>query len=230
MRKWLFIILNFPILVAAQTQSFSHCEQCSEHLITEAELKQLTSRELKLVLNSIYARKGYVFKTPEIQRYFELKQWYKPVEDNSQITFNQFEKRNIAILQKRETETLQELKQIANALQDLKDIIENKNLVEQRVSNSIDPEVFRQFQNTIKHIDPKVLALTGVYRVTIDNGDYQETYHLEIKGTELTLSYSSATTQFYDFYNNSEDIDWSIFWRFNLENNKLSLINTEIAG
>lgn len=56
----------------------------------------------QMIINEIYARHGYVFKTKEISKFFEAKSWYEPdTSDMSEITsrLNKTELKNIKYLQ-----------------------------------------------------------------------------------------------------------------------------------
>ena len=55
--------------------------------------------ELRLIRNEIFARKGYVFKSSDLQKYFESKEWYVP-NNNNQIILSKNEKSNIDLIRK----------------------------------------------------------------------------------------------------------------------------------
>lgn len=50
----------------------------SEREVTEADLVGKTAQELDFMRNSIFARKGRQFDSPELQSYFDAQPWYKP--------------------------------------------------------------------------------------------------------------------------------------------------------
>ncbi|HAX61080.1 MAG TPA: hypothetical protein DCX95_00755 [Elusimicrobia bacterium] len=52
----------------------------------------------RIVRNEIYARHGYIFKSPELKQQFESKNWYKPNPNFSEKELNQIEKRNVQYL------------------------------------------------------------------------------------------------------------------------------------
>ena len=65
--------------------------------ITERQLDRLSRDEVRLILNEIYARHGYVFQTDVYRNYFMNKTWYYPrYSENSQVEglFNAIEKAN----------------------------------------------------------------------------------------------------------------------------------------
>jgi len=50
----------------------------SERYVTEADLVGKSAQELSIMRNSIYARKGRIFNSPELQSYFDTQPWYNP--------------------------------------------------------------------------------------------------------------------------------------------------------
>lgn len=46
--------------------------------LSEEVLKTKTKEELRLIRNEIFARKGYVFKSEDLNTYFKAKTWYTP--------------------------------------------------------------------------------------------------------------------------------------------------------
>ena len=61
--------------------------------LTEADLEDLTWRELCLARNEIFARHGRLFVTPEIAEYFNSKPWYEGQYD--EVTLNSIETANV---------------------------------------------------------------------------------------------------------------------------------------
>ncbi len=72
-------------------------------LFTKSELSSKTSNELKLIRNEIYARKGYVFKNVELQKYFIKKKWYTP-KRNIKIILSEIDNQNVNLIKQVETE------------------------------------------------------------------------------------------------------------------------------
>lgn len=74
--------------------------------ITPSELANKTAGELELGRNEIFARHGYAFQEERIRSYFQGKSWYSPTiqpdEFYQKVTFNEYEKENIAIIQAEE--------------------------------------------------------------------------------------------------------------------------------
>lgn len=49
----------------------------SSRVLTVDEVKQMTSDELRLARNAIYARHGYLFKDKELAEFFKAQRWFK---------------------------------------------------------------------------------------------------------------------------------------------------------
>ena len=70
----------------------------SESLIDKSIIRGLKDWEIKDAINEIYARNGYIFKTPEILAYYRQFDWYyevTPADSFNNSMFNQIEKENI---------------------------------------------------------------------------------------------------------------------------------------
>lgn len=70
-------------------------------LVTEDELKKLTQAEIRLLLNEMYARHGYIFSTKEYSDYFMKRTWYIPrytSQSDAEAGFNDMERRNKIII------------------------------------------------------------------------------------------------------------------------------------
>lgn len=62
-----------------------------------------SSKVLRIMRNEVFARKGYVFSDPELNKYFRSCPWYKPGKDNNEVKLNNIETLNIAFLKYQET-------------------------------------------------------------------------------------------------------------------------------
>ena len=78
-----------------------------ERYITESELNLYSRDEVRLILNEMYARHGYIFKLEEYRSYFMQQPWYSPRYENQQTAqsfFNSYEEANrIAIIKYEES-------------------------------------------------------------------------------------------------------------------------------
>ena len=72
-------------------------------LLTDADVSGLSTEELRIAKNEIYARHGRMFTSEDLKAYFESKSWYQgsvPAEAFSESVFSQTEKDNITLIQK----------------------------------------------------------------------------------------------------------------------------------
>lgn len=76
--------------------------QASERLLTNDDLMNLSKYELKIMRNEIYARHGYIFKTSDMQAYFNSQNWYVPRYDDVTSYLTDIEKRNIEMIKRYE--------------------------------------------------------------------------------------------------------------------------------
>jgi len=71
--------------------------------LTEADIQGLSGDQLRLARNEIYARHGRIFDTQDLITYFNSQAWYhgtiQPANFNENV-LNQYEKANIALIQK----------------------------------------------------------------------------------------------------------------------------------
>lgn len=72
-------------------------EASTSYLSTE-QLKYLSPFELKIMRNEIFARHGYIFKTPEMKNYFNNQNWYYGRLTNVDDQLTQIEKENIQLI------------------------------------------------------------------------------------------------------------------------------------
>ena len=72
--------------------------------LTDAQVSPLSITDLALARNEIFARHGFVFKTPIYSDYFYRKSWYSPDSsyDGGESVLNKYEKANYIFIQKYE--------------------------------------------------------------------------------------------------------------------------------
>ena len=64
-----------------------------------SDIEGLTSWDLKVMRNEIYARLGYIFKTDDMKNYFNEQNWYNPRYNNVESMLTALEKKNIKFIQ-----------------------------------------------------------------------------------------------------------------------------------
>lgn len=93
-------------------------EEVSEYILqdsdkkylADADVEGLSKEQLFLARNEIYARHGRIFKSKDLQSYFNSKSWYDPSYDGDEFDsrqdtiFNQYEKENLNLIMRMEEE------------------------------------------------------------------------------------------------------------------------------
>ncbi len=79
--------------------------QSHARLLTGEELKSISPDQLRVARNEIYARHGRQFTSPDLQTYFEARDWYEgkiAPEEFSESLLNDIEKENVRLIKARE--------------------------------------------------------------------------------------------------------------------------------
>jgi serine/threonine protein kinase, bacterial len=72
--------------------------EASTRLLTLSDLASKSRWELRIMRNEIFARHGYIFKTPEMHSYFAQQNWYSPRYDDVTRFLSGIEVSNMKIL------------------------------------------------------------------------------------------------------------------------------------
>jgi hypothetical protein len=73
--------------------------ESSERLITEKDVEHQTPWGMKVMLNEIYARQGYIFKDADLRKHFAKEKWYKGKERSlNKIKLTRMEVQNIEFI------------------------------------------------------------------------------------------------------------------------------------
>ena len=72
--------------------------------IAPADVRTLTLEDLKLVRGIIFGKHGRVFKDPEIRRYLESRDWFKPNPNFNNSSLNDTERANLDVIRIAEAE------------------------------------------------------------------------------------------------------------------------------
>ena len=70
--------------------------------LTESDLAGLSTPVLRRLRNAVYARHGRTFNTPELQRYFDSRPWYRPRPDYSDQDLSPTDRANVRLIQSME--------------------------------------------------------------------------------------------------------------------------------
>ncbi len=75
-----------------------------DSVLSVTDLRQLSLRDLRILRNTIYARRGRPFKSKVLQQYFEHMPWYKPDKAYTDARLTANDKRNIDLIRSVEEE------------------------------------------------------------------------------------------------------------------------------
>ena len=75
--------------------------------VSESDIEALDNEQLRIAINEIYARYGYIFQTSqEMKDYFDNTDWYEPdpdMDDMTKVPLNKIEKKNLDKMVKERT-------------------------------------------------------------------------------------------------------------------------------
>ncbi len=77
--------------------------------LTDDLLNGLSMMELRMIRNEIWARHGRKFESPGIRQYFEWRDWYKPLKDQTKVKISETEQQNVNLILARETKIRESL-------------------------------------------------------------------------------------------------------------------------
>lgn len=69
-----------------------------DKVLTVEQLSNFSRRDLRLLRNMVYARRGRVFKSPVLQEFFLRTEWYQADETYSESKLTDIDRRNIKII------------------------------------------------------------------------------------------------------------------------------------
>ena len=77
-------------------------EITAERDLEYADISGLSTEELRILRNWIFAKHGYIFHSEDLQEYFGAKDWYTPVSTNVTAELTDVERRNVAFIKRYE--------------------------------------------------------------------------------------------------------------------------------
>lgn len=77
--------------------------EASARILNGSELSGMTTKQLSIMRNEIFARHGYIFKTTDMKEYFGRQSWYRPSASDVSSVLTVIEKQNIETIKKFET-------------------------------------------------------------------------------------------------------------------------------
>ncbi|MDR6969537.1 hypothetical protein J2X31_003570 [Flavobacterium arsenatis] len=242
MTRTIFTILILTVITQAFGQTLKDCSTCSTQIIKENQIKDLSIDEIRFLTNDLFARRGYKFANSEIDGYYSEKSWYKSISDNSKIIYNSIEKQNIKLFQDKTTvlksdreKLITELKNFKSAiLSNSRTILTDKfNFSSNNYENNKD--ILKYISESLQKINIDDINWTkhkGIYRVTVDNGDFVMVYEISIDKNKVAIRYANqGGSEFGESLYPTDMInEFVYFWNFEWKNNQLKFVELIVAG
>lgn len=237
MKKYLYLIL-IGFSLNATSQTLKDCSGCSSQIIKTTQIKNLSIDEIRYLMNDLFARRGYKFKSGEIDFYFSNKEWYKPIDDNNKIVYNETEKKNIKVFQDRTAELKLDREKLISNLKAFKQAFlqNDKETLKLKFNYVPEKESFQYFSDVLNKVnldDIHWFKQQGHYRVTIDNLAETIRYNILIQGDQIHFSYdydAGSENVEGDLYPSDYYTEFTHMWEFEWKNNKLKFIRINSAG
>jgi len=241
--KYISLWFLFFFCATANAQTLKNCSSCASKLINQAEIANLSADEIRLLINEIYARKGYRFDNQRFQDFFDGQSWYKPVKDNKSIVYNGIEKQNISLLQERAKQLRLDRSILVNQLKVFKKSVLSNNSNELRLQfgftyepdNGEEPKLLREVLGKINLDDINEYKHKGLHSTLVDNGFVKKLFELSIEKGSINLVYnymahSKIIEDFGEFTDYRSENEFMYNWQFEYKNGKLKFVRLAVAG
>jgi hypothetical protein len=76
--------------------------QGSQRYLYDSDVEYLSSRDLKIMRNEIFARHGYIFKTSDMIQHFNSQSWYRSLNNDVTAYLSKIEKENVNFIKQYE--------------------------------------------------------------------------------------------------------------------------------
>jgi serine/threonine protein kinase len=81
--------------------------EASTRYLTEADLINLSKQQLQIMRNEVFARHGYIFKTPSMSDYFNQQSWYQPTHNDVSSLLTEIEETNLDLIKEYEKNVIE---------------------------------------------------------------------------------------------------------------------------
>lgn len=99
MRQLKLIYTIIPLVICSTFKV-----NAQQELLDFSNIKDKNLSELRIARNEIFAKYGYIFKSKELNEYFQQKDWYEPKFSNVDVLLTEIDKKNITLILNREKE------------------------------------------------------------------------------------------------------------------------------
>ncbi|WP_300977752.1 YARHG domain-containing protein [Flavobacterium sp.] len=237
MKKIFFLLLIFSCL-SSGAQTAIDCANCSVQIVKREQIKGLSIDEIQFLTNDLVARKGYKFKSGVIEFYYSNKVWYKPMENNDKIIYNEIEKRNIKTFQDKIIELKEDRENLLSKLKAFKVSMlrEDKEFLKSEFGFSKQSEVNKLLLEVLNRINlDKVnwFKKYGHYQLKEDNLTETISYKIIINDNQVSFVYnydSGSEDVEENMYSSDFDEEFTHFWEFEWKKDELKFLKFYSAG
>lgn len=240
----LLVLLCFSFMMYSQLED---CSECSTKTYSKNDIAKNTLYDLQLLRNEIFARHQYIFKDERLLEHFQDYSWYQPDYNNPpEITLSDIENANIELIRSAESNIKNKRKRLISELKELKRVLRANDTItinlflNDHLRDEINPkQALEELASIFSKIDLKDINWyrdEAIYKVATDNGFSISETSLRINGNEVIastrdLAHSEIMKEPFKYgstyYSESE---YSSFWIFKFDGQKLRLERHEVAG
>lgn len=236
--RTIFILILQLFFIQSFGQILKDCSICSTQIIKQEQIEDLSIDEIRFLTNDLFARKGYKFKKGHIDFYYSNKEWYKPVENNDKIIYNEIEKRNTKTFQERTIELKAERENLLSKLKLFKSALlrNDKEILKSEFGFSTESESIKLLLEVINEInldEVNWFKKQGHYKLKEDNLTETISYKILINDNQVSFvyDYDTGSEDVEDnMYPSDYNVEFTHYWEFEWKNNKLKFLRLNSAG
>ncbi|MCW3464774.1 YARHG domain-containing protein [Chitinophaga nivalis] len=238
MKTFYLTLFTLFVLKSACAQSLHDCTSCTTQRLKPEQIENLSIDDIRFLTNDLFARRGYRFKSGEVDSYYAEKPWYKPVKNNEDIVFNEIEKQNISLFQQRTLFLKNKREKMIAELQSLKQYVlaDNTPELSRRFKYIKSTSDFQYLQKAIEKIsinDINWFKHKAKYELTIDDGDFVRVYSIHIDRNKIRIQYNnqggSTLDEHTTLYPTASNNEFAYWWDFEFDT-ILKFIRFDVAG
>lgn len=240
----LLVFLCFSFIAYSQLED---CSECDTKTYSKKDIAKNSLYELQLLRNEIFARHQYIFKDERLLEHFQDYSWYQPDYNNPpEITLNDIENANIALIKSAESNIKNKRKRLISELKELKRVLKANDTItinlflDNGLKDEVNPKgALNELTSIFSKIDLKDINWyrdEAIYKVATDNGFLIRETSLRIDGNEVIasvgdLAHSEIMKEPFKYGSNYySESEYSSFWIFKFDGQKLRLERHEVAG
>lgn len=233
--KTIFSIISIILCLEGAAQ-LKDCSTCSENIITNNQIADLSIDEVQFLTNDLVARKGYVFHDSNIDAYYSDQSWYKPGKSNDNIEYTNTENQNLKLFLSKTKELKEKRESMITELKKFKALINSndRDALKSRFYYTGENDWIKSVLDEVYIGDLHWSKNEGFYKVVKDNGEIVKEYILKIDGDkvsfELGIKGASDIVKEGSVYPKAYVVESSHVYLFEFKNGRLVFEKEVVAG